>query len=75
MITLDPRHQTQRRQDLGLDLQRDVEIPGYVVGAEGDAGAGPQEHHRALKSDGVVAPIIDNDLRDQLRSRGLYLAW
>jgi len=45
MKTLNPRNQTQYREDLRLYLQRNVEVAGDVVGAEWDAGAGPEEHH------------------------------
>lgn len=45
MKALSPGNQTQHRENLRLNLQRNVEIRRDVVCAERDPGAGPEEHH------------------------------
>jgi hypothetical protein len=60
---LDPSEQGQKRENLGLDLEGEVEGGGNVVDAEGDACPGPEHHHGRLKTGGIVAAVVYDDLR------------
>lgn len=64
--TLGPGDKAEKSQDLGLDAQRHIQLLDDIVHAKRDAGDGPQHHHGRLESFGVVAPIIDEDLRQKL---------
>jgi hypothetical protein len=66
IVTLNPSNQTQHRKNLRLDFECYIEIPRYIVSAEWDAGQGPEKHHRALQSFGVVAAVVDDYLGDEL---------
>lgn len=63
---LPPSNQTQDRQDLRLNLQRNVEVRGYIISTERDASACPEKHHRALQPDCVVTSVVDYDLGYEL---------
>lgn len=64
--TLRPGDKAEKSEDLGLDSQRHIQLLDDIVHAKRDAGDGPQHHHRRLEAVGVVAPIIDEDLRQKL---------
>lgn len=65
---LNPSCETQKREDLGLDLQGNVEVFNDVVDTQWNAGPGPQHHHRRLKTGGIMAAIVDDNLWDELRN-------
>ena len=67
VVALNPSHQTETRQDLWLYSQGDVELSCDVVDAKRDASPGPKHHHGRLEANGIVATIVDDDLRDELR--------
>lgn len=66
IVTLDPRDETQQRQNLRLNLKRNIEITRDVVGPKRHTGTGPEKHHGALEADGVMTTVIDYDLWDEL---------
>lgn len=63
---LPPSNQTQHRQYLRLNLQRNIEVRRYVISTERDASTCPEEHHRALQPDCVVTSVVDYDLGYEL---------
>lgn len=66
IITLDPSNETQNRQYLRLDLQRDIEVASDIVRAERDACTCPEKHHGPLKTNGIVSAVVDDYLRNKL---------
>jgi len=64
--TLNPSNQTQHRQYLRLDSQRDIEVPNDVIHAQWHTSAGPEKHHGRLQPDCVMPAVIDDYLGDQL---------
>lgn len=66
VVALNPRDETQQRQDLRLNTQRNVELLDDVVHAQRHAGPCPKHHHRGLKASCIMAAIVDNDLGDEL---------
>lgn len=66
VVALDPGHQAQKGQDLGLDAQGDVEVLDDVVDAQRHTGPGPEHHHGGLEAGRMMAAVVDDDLRDEL---------
>lgn len=66
MVALNPSNQTEHRQDLRLNQQRDIKTIGDIIGAEGHTSAGPEQHHGSLKAGSVVSTVVDDDLWDEL---------
>jgi hypothetical protein len=64
--TLNPCHQTQDSENLGLDTQRHVVLFCNIVHAQRHASPGPEHHHSRLKPSGIVSSVVDDDLGDQL---------
>lgn len=64
--TLAPRHQTQRRQDLRLDDQRNVEVVHCVINCERAAGDSPDEHEIGVEIVDGVAAVVEDDLGEEL---------
>ncbi|KAG5513428.1 hypothetical protein PMAC_001492 [Pneumocystis sp. 'macacae'] len=53
-------------EELGLELEGDVEGAGDVVDAHEDAADRPEEEHEGLESSSVVAEVVYDDLGDEL---------
>lgn len=68
MIALNPRDETQHRQNLRLDLKSNVEFRNNVVCSERHACTCPEKHHGPLQTYRIMPSVIDDDLRDQLPS-------
>ena len=66
MPTLRPRDQTQGRQYLRLDPQRNIELRDDIIDPQWHTSHGPKEHHRRLQALRMVSTIINYDLRDEL---------
>lgn len=69
IATLSPGNQAQKRQNLGLDAQGNVEVLGDVVHPKRNTCTSPQHHHRGLQAGGVMATVVDDDLGDKLSLR------
>lgn len=68
VVALDPSDETQKRQDLRLYPQGDVELFDDVVHAQRHTRPCPEHHHRWLKTRCIMSSIINDDLRNQLLS-------
>jgi hypothetical protein len=66
IIALNPGYQAQSGENLGLDSKGNIEIPRDIIGTQRDTCTCPQKHHRPLKTDGVMSPEVDDNLRDKL---------
>lgn len=66
IAALSPGDEAEECQDLRLDAQGHVELLGDVVHSKRNTCPRPQHHHGGLQAGGVMATVVDDDLRDKL---------
>lgn len=66
VLALDPGGQAEGREDLRLDLERNVKVLHDVVRPQRDPGSRPEEHHDGLQSRRVMPAVVDDNLGNQL---------
>lgn len=66
VLTLGPHDEAEEDEDLGLDLQRYVEVLDDIVHAEGGPADGPGEVHGVVQAVGAVGAVVLDDLRYEL---------
>ena len=66
VFALHPGNEAEKGKDLGLDLKSNVEVFNNVIDPKRHSSTSPEKHHSRLQAFGVVSPVVDDNLWNEL---------